>query len=57
MEIAEVISKRSTCLRRSVGAVMVKNKQIGATGYNGTPTKIAHCSEVGCLREKLKVPS
>ena len=57
MEIAEVISKRSTCLRRSVGAIIVKNKQIVATGYNGTPTKLAHCSEVGCLREKLKVPS
>ena len=37
MEIAEVVSKRATCLRRGVGAVIVKNKQILATGYNGTP--------------------
>lgn len=57
MEIAQVVSKRSTCLRRSVGAVIVKNKQILATGYNGTPKGLAHCSEVGCLREKLNVPS
>lgn len=38
MEIARVVSKRSTCLRRSVGAVIVKNRQIVATGYNGTPS-------------------
>ncbi len=57
MEIAQVISKRSTCLRRSVGAVLVKDKQILATGYNGTPRGIEHCEKVGCLREELKVPS
>ncbi|MDD3395712.1 MAG: cytidine/deoxycytidylate deaminase family protein [Acidaminococcaceae bacterium] len=57
MEIAQVVSKRSTCLRRSVGAVLVKNKQILATGYNGTPKGLAHCAETGCLREQLKVPS
>ena len=55
--IADLISKRSTCLRRSVGAVLVKDKRILATGYNGVPTGIRHCSEVGCLREKLSVPS
>ena len=44
MEIAQVVSKRSTCLRRSVGAVIVKNRQIVATGYNGTPSKLEHCS-------------
>ena len=57
MEIAEVVSKRATCLRRGVGAVIVKNKQILATGYNGTPKGMPHCAEVGCLREQLNVPS
>jgi len=55
--IADLVSKRSTCLRRSVGAVLVKDKRILATGYNGVPSGIRHCSEVGCIREKLKVPS
>ena len=57
MEIAKVVSTRSTCLRRSVGAVIVKNRQIVATGYNGTPKDLPHCAEVGCLREQLNVPS
>ena len=55
--IADLISKRSTCLRRSVGAVLVKDKRILATGYNGAPGKITHCEVTGCIREKLKVPS
>lgn len=57
MEMATVAAKRSTCLRRSVGAVIVKNEQILASGYNGTPMGLPHCEEVGCLREQLKVPS
>lgn len=57
MEIACLVAKRSTCVRRSVGAVLVKDKNILATGYNGVPTGITHCSETGCLREQLKVPS
>jgi len=57
MEIAELVAKRATCLRRSVGAVIVKDKQILSTGYNGAPSGIAHCLEVGCLREQLNVPS
>lgn len=57
MEMAEVAQKRSTCLRRKVGAVIVKDKRIMATGYNGVPTGIAHCEERGCLREQMKVPS
>lgn len=57
MEIAQIVAKRSTCLRRAVGAVLVKDKQILATGYNGTPKGLPHCAEVGCLRQKLKVPS
>ncbi len=55
--IADLVSKRSTCLRRKVGAVLVKDKRMLATGYNGAPSRIAHCSEAGCMREKLKIPS
>lgn len=57
LSIAGLVSKRSTCLRRKVGAILVKDKRILATGYNGAPSGIKHCSETGCLREKLKVPS
>ncbi len=57
MEIARLVARRSTCLRRQVGAVVVKEKNILTTGYNGTPSGITHCSEVGCLRQKLGVPS
>ncbi len=57
LEIAAIVSKRSTCLRRKVGALIVKDRRILATGYNGTPSGIKHCAEVGCLRTKLKVPS
>lgn len=57
MEVACLVSKRSTCLRRRVGAVLVKEKKILATGYNGAPSGIKHCIDIGCLREKLKIPS
>jgi dCMP deaminase len=57
MDITELVAKRSTCLRRAVGAIIVKDKQILSTGYNGAPSGIRHCSEVGCLRDRLKVPS
>ena len=57
MDIARLVASRSTCLRRQVGAVMVKDKNILATGYNGTPSGIRHCSEVGCLRQQMNVPS
>ena len=57
MDIAELVSKRSTCIRRAVGAIIVKDKRILSTGYNGAPTGIRHCTEVGCLREELNVPS
>lgn len=56
MEIAAVVAKRSTCLRRQVGAVLVYERRILATGYNGAPAGLAHCIEVGCLREKMGVP-
>ena len=57
LEVAKLVAKRSTCLRRSVGAVIVKDKRILATGYNGAPAGLKHCSDVGCLRQKLKIPS
>ena len=57
MQIAVLVASRSTCLRRHVGAVLVREKQILSTGYNGAPRNLAHCAEVGCLREKLNIPS
>lgn len=57
MAIADLAATRSTCLRRQVGAVIVKDKRILATGYNGAPRGLAHCLDVGCLRDKLKIPS
>jgi len=57
MGITVLVAKRSTCLRRSVGAVIVKDKRILTTGYNGAPSGIRHCLEVGCLREQLNVAS
>ena len=57
MEIAHLVKKRSTCLRRHVGAVLAKDKNILATGYNGPPSGTSHCIDVGCLREKLGIPS
>ncbi len=57
MEIAALVARRSTCLRRAVGAVIVKNRRILATGYNGAPSGIAHCVEKGCLRETMQIES
>lgn len=57
MNLLDVIQTRSTCLRRQVAAVIVKDKQIISTGYNGSPRGIKHCDEVGCLREKMDIPS
>ncbi|HHY15710.1 MAG TPA: dCMP deaminase family protein [Firmicutes bacterium] len=57
MEIAQLVSSRSTCLRRQVGAVLVRDKHIIATGYNGAPRGVTHCLDVGCLREKRGIPS
>jgi dCMP deaminase len=56
-EITTQVAKRSTCLRRHVGAVIVKNKRILSTGYNGPPRGLAHCDETGCLRQQLGIPS
>ena len=57
MDITRMVAKRSTCIRRSVGAVVVKDKRILATGYNGAPAGLRHCEEVGCLRENASIPS
>ncbi|MEG0291855.1 MAG: cytidine/deoxycytidylate deaminase family protein [Anaerovoracaceae bacterium] len=58
MKMAELTSTRSTCLRRQVGAIIVKDKHIIATGYNGAPKGVPHCGEQsGCIRQKLGVPS
>ena len=57
MEITNVVAGRSTCLRRKVGALIIKDKRILATGYNGAPSGLAHCQEVGCIREQQQVPS
>ncbi len=57
MKIAEDVSTRSTCIRRQVGAVIVKDKRILTTGYNGVPSGISHCNESNCLRTKLNIPS
>jgi len=57
MDITFLVAKRSTCLRRAVGALIVKDKRILSTGYNGAPTNIKHCIETGCIREKLNVAS
>lgn len=57
IDIASLVARRSTCLRRKVGAVLVKDKRILATGYNGAPAGIAHCRTTGCVRQKLKIAS
>jgi dCMP deaminase len=57
MEIARQVATRSTCLRRHVGAIIVRDKYILSTGYNGAPRGMRHCEETGCLREQLGIPS
>jgi dCMP deaminase len=57
MDMARLAARRSSCLRRAVGAVLAKDRRVLATGYNGAPSGITHCSETGCLRERLGIPS
>jgi len=58
MRICRVVATRSTCLRRQVGAILVRDRRILSTGYNGAPQGMAHCAELGgCLRERLGIPS
>jgi len=56
LEIAKLVASRSTCLRRQVGAVFVRDKRMLATGYNGAPSGLKHCEEVGCIREREGIP-
>ena len=57
MSITELVAQRATCVRRKVGAILVRDKRIIATGYNGAPSQVSHCLDVGCLREERGVPS
>ncbi len=57
MNIADMVKTRSTCMRRQVGAVIVRDRRILTTGYNGTPSGLKHCREVGCLRDQMNIPS
>lgn len=57
MDIASLVARRATCIRRAVGAVIVKDLRILSTGYNGAPSGVSHCSETGCLRKQLNVAS
>ncbi|MEN8143013.1 MAG: cytidine/deoxycytidylate deaminase family protein [Thermodesulfobacteriota bacterium] len=57
MSITELVAQRATCTRRYVGAILVKDKRIISTGYNGAPSGISHCLDVGCLREQQGIPS
>ncbi len=55
--IAQLVAQRSTCLRRKVGAVLVREKRILCTGYNGAPHGLVHCEQAGCLRKRLHIPA
>ena len=57
MEITQLVKSRSTCIRRKVGSVLVKDKHILTTGYNGAPKGVTHCIKSGCLREKMSIPA
>ncbi len=57
MGITALVAERSTCARRQVGAILVLDKRIVSTGYNGVPSGLAHCLDIGCLREKMGIPS
>ncbi len=57
LQLADLVATRSTCLRRQVGAVLVKNERIISTGYNGAPRGLEHCLDIGCLREEQGIPS
>ncbi|MDD1743688.1 MAG: dCMP deaminase family protein [Methanomassiliicoccales archaeon] len=57
MRMAELVATRSTCLRRQVGAVVVKEKRVLTTGYNGAPKGLKHCAEVGCVRTQNNIES
>lgn len=57
LKLTELVATRSTCLRRKIGAILVREKHILSTGYNGAPQGLPHCLDIGCLREQEGVPS
>lgn len=57
MDMARLAATRSTCLRRKVGAVIVKDNHVLSTGYNGAPRGVSHCEDTGCMRAKMNIPS
>lgn len=57
IQIAQLVSQRSTCIRRHVGVIIVNDRKILTTGYNGSPTGLQHCKEIGCLRSQQSIPS
>lgn len=57
INITKEVSRRSTCLRRNIGAIIVRDYRILSTGYNGAPSGFKHCDEVGCIRDKYNIPS
>jgi dCMP deaminase len=57
MNITDVVASRSTCIRRKVGAIIVKEKRLLASGYNGAPKSLEHCLDRGCLRAEAQIPS
>lgn len=57
MEIAGIVAKRSTCVRRNIGSLIVKEKRILSTGYNGAPSGLGHCGDLGCIRQEMGIAS
>ncbi|MBU0575052.1 MAG: hypothetical protein KJ704_02265, partial [Proteobacteria bacterium] len=57
LDIVGLVAKRATCQRRRVGAALVRDRRILSTGYNGAPSGLRHCLEIGCLREQNHIPS
>lgn len=57
MQMCDLVRSRTTCIRRGVGAIIVKDNRVIASGYNGAPKGVAHCEEVGCLRQQMSIPS
>lgn len=57
LRLTDLVASRSTCRRRKVGAILVRDKRVLATGYNGAPQGLPHCLDVGCLREEEGIPS
>lgn len=57
LQMARLAASRSTCLRRQIGAILVRDRRVIATGYNGAPSGLKHCRETGCLRQQQNIPS